>query len=178
MLASEQSQDASAASTSASSAPHSSSNEGFDPASYEGALTLASTIDELWPLQLVNLKDRDQMLVLYKLLHRLPHVLSHYLDSFIFPETCAHQGLKLSACGQVKYIEPTHNYADLCVVHPLYLSTSSKCFIPTCFEVLFRFPDPIVVLLDMDHNHRRNWEATSSSTADSASAAPPPTCSL
>lgn len=72
----------------------------FDPASYEGALTLEQTIDEVWPLQLLNLRDRDQMLVLYRLLHKLPHVVSHYLDSFIFPETCAHQGLKLSACGQ------------------------------------------------------------------------------
>jgi hypothetical protein len=96
VLASEQSHDASISYSS------SSMNEGFDSASYEGALTVASTIDELWPLQLINLKDRDQVWVLYKLLHRLPHVVSHYLDSFIFPETCAHQGLKLSACGQVR----------------------------------------------------------------------------
>jgi hypothetical protein len=26
----------------------------------DGALSLAACIDELWPLQLVNLKDRDQ----------------------------------------------------------------------------------------------------------------------
>ena len=61
---------------------------------------LASSIDEIWPLQLVNLKDDDQMGILFQLLRSLPHVVQRYLDTCIFPETCAHQGLKLSACGQ------------------------------------------------------------------------------
>ena len=40
------------------------------------------------------------MTVLFQLLHRLPHIVEYYLDHIIFPVTCSHQGLKLSACGQ------------------------------------------------------------------------------
>jgi hypothetical protein len=35
----------------------------------------------------------------YKLLHGLPELIYYYLRIFIFPETCKHQGLKLSASG-------------------------------------------------------------------------------
>ncbi len=56
--------------------------------------------DLIWPLQLVDLKDREQFKVLYPLLFRLPHTIQHYLHEIIFPEVLAYQGLKLSACGQ------------------------------------------------------------------------------
>jgi hypothetical protein len=36
----------------------------------DGALSLAACIDELWPLQLVNLKDRDQATLQTPLLAR------------------------------------------------------------------------------------------------------------
>jgi hypothetical protein len=51
-------------------------------------------------LQLVDLKDTDQTGLLFKLLRSLPHAIEYYLDQYIFPVTCAHQGMKLSASGQ------------------------------------------------------------------------------
>ena len=57
-------------------------------------------IQDIWPLQLVDLGDDEQCATLYRLLRRLPHVALHYLATHVFPTTCRHQGLKLSACGQ------------------------------------------------------------------------------
>ena len=51
-------------------------------------------------MQLVDLGDDEQCATLYRLLRRLPHVALHYLATHVFPTTCRHQGLKLSACGQ------------------------------------------------------------------------------
>ena len=56
--------------------------------------------DLIWPLQLIDVKDTEQFKVLYPLLFKLPHTVMHYLNDIIFPEVLAHQGLKLSACGQ------------------------------------------------------------------------------
>lgn len=56
--------------------------------------------DEIWPLHVIDTRDAEQMGVLYRLLGRVPQVVLHYLHTYIFPETCEHQGLKLSACGQ------------------------------------------------------------------------------
>lgn len=38
--------------------------------------------------------------MVYKLLHRLPHVVHYWLTKFVFPPTLRHQGMKLSASGQ------------------------------------------------------------------------------
>ena len=43
---------------------------------------------------------RGQVGLLFRLLRKLPHVAQYYLYEFVFPVTCRHQGLKLSACGQ------------------------------------------------------------------------------
>lgn len=56
--------------------------------------------DLIWPLQLIDLKDKEQFRVLYPLLYKLPHSVMHYLNELVFPEVLAHQGLKLSTCGQ------------------------------------------------------------------------------
>lgn len=56
--------------------------------------------DEIWPLHVIDTRDPEQMGVLYRLLGRVPQVVLHYLHTYVFPETCQHQGLKLSACGQ------------------------------------------------------------------------------
>ena len=56
--------------------------------------------DLIWPLQLIDLLDVEQFKVLYPLLYKLPHTVMHYLNDIIFPEVLAHQGLKLSTCGQ------------------------------------------------------------------------------
>eukprot|EP00941_MAST-03F_sp_MAST-3F-sp1_P005039 g5039.t1 len=55
---------------------------------------------DIWPLQLIDLRDGEQMLPLFRLLRYQPNVIEAYLNSFVFPETCRHQGVKLSACGQ------------------------------------------------------------------------------
>ena len=51
-------------------------------------------------MHLVDLRDEDQVNALYRLLYKLPHVVEYYLRNFVFPVTCRHQGVKLSACGQ------------------------------------------------------------------------------
>jgi hypothetical protein len=56
--------------------------------------------DMIWPLQLIDVQDREQFRVLFPLLRNLPHTVMHYLNDLIFPEVLAYQGLKLSACGQ------------------------------------------------------------------------------
>jgi hypothetical protein len=56
--------------------------------------------DLIWPLQLVDIRDREQFRVLYPLMRQLPHAVMYYLNDLIFPEVLAHQGLKLSTCGQ------------------------------------------------------------------------------
>lgn len=56
--------------------------------------------DEIWPLHVIDTRDPEQMGVLYRLLGRVPQVVLHYLHMHVFPETCEHQGLKLSSCGQ------------------------------------------------------------------------------
>ena len=56
--------------------------------------------DGIWPLQLIEPRDREQSRVLFALLAHLPHAVMYFLNDIIFPEVLAHQGLKLSTCGQ------------------------------------------------------------------------------
>ena len=56
--------------------------------------------DAIWPLQLIDTDDKEQMTLLYQILRKHPHTVMHYLDEIIFPEMLAHQDLKLSTCGQ------------------------------------------------------------------------------
>ena len=58
------------------------------------------TDDGIWPLHLIEPKDKEQFRVLFALLAKLPHALMYFLNDIIFPEMLAHQGLKLSTCGQ------------------------------------------------------------------------------
>lgn len=46
---------------------------------------------QVLPLHLLDLRDSEMMEALYKLLGRQPHVVEHYLNSFVFPETMEHQ---------------------------------------------------------------------------------------
>ena len=75
--------------------------------------------DSIWPLQLVDLRDKEQFGVLYPLLSKLPHTVMYYLGELIFPEVLAHQNLKLSTCGQVTtrtqyYRLPIHILPSYC----------------------------------------------------------------
>merc|ERR1719223_29352 len=56
--------------------------------------------DDIWPLQLIDLRDDEQFDLLYRLLRFSPLVIQHYLYEFVFPEVMRFQGLKISACGQ------------------------------------------------------------------------------
>jgi hypothetical protein len=56
--------------------------------------------DLIWPLVLIDPRDKEQFGVLYPLLRQLPHTVMFYLTELIFPEVLAHQGMKLSTCGQ------------------------------------------------------------------------------
>ncbi|CAN0404007.1 unnamed protein product, partial [Discosporangium mesarthrocarpum] len=56
--------------------------------------------EDLWPLQLVDLRDDEMVNTLYWLLRKLPQAIEYYLDSLVFPETMEHRGLKLAANGQ------------------------------------------------------------------------------
>ena len=57
-------------------------------------------LDSIWPLHLVDAKDKEQELVLFALLGRLPQVIFWYLDQHVFPLTMRFQPSKLSASGQ------------------------------------------------------------------------------
>jgi len=60
----------------------------------------ADPIDDIWPLQLIDLRDEFVMGVLFRLLRALPHIIEMYLHDFIFPLTMEHQGIKLTSNGQ------------------------------------------------------------------------------
>ena len=47
---------------------------------------LAEEWDDLWPLQLLNPRDEEQMGELFALLGKLPHVIGHYLENLVFPQ--------------------------------------------------------------------------------------------
>ncbi len=64
------------------------------------AEVFAENDDLIWPLQLVDSRDKEQFRVLYPLLGKMPHTVMYYLDELIFPEVLAYQSLKLSTCGQ------------------------------------------------------------------------------
>ena len=55
--------------------------------------------DQIWPLQMIDPRDKEQYDILYPLLYKLPYMIMYYLNEIIFPEVLAHQGLKLSTCG-------------------------------------------------------------------------------
>ena len=56
---------------------------------------------EIWPLQLLELNDPDQMDLVYLLLSKCAVVISYYLTECLFPPLMRHQGMKLTANGQV-----------------------------------------------------------------------------
>lgn len=73
---------------------------GVSPGGPAGEIDGANRSEEVWPLQLIDTGDEEQMDVLYNLLHKLPHISYHYLMGSIFPPVMRHQRLKLSASGQ------------------------------------------------------------------------------
>ncbi len=68
----------------------------FDESQYDEH----NDFDDIWPLQLLELKDKQMVDRLFRLLRRLPQVIERYLNLHVFPDTMEHQGLKLAANGQ------------------------------------------------------------------------------
>ena len=64
------------------------------------AESLRSAQDEIWPLHLLDLKDKEHMDTSYKLLRRNPLVMGYYLDNIVFPLTMEHHLEKINASGQ------------------------------------------------------------------------------
>ena len=65
-----------------------------------GAPSVPAEFSEIWPLQLLDMADEEQMQLLLRLLKRLPELVEHYLSEHTFPQTMLHQALKLSANAQ------------------------------------------------------------------------------
>ena len=79
------------------------SNVELNGSSYASLQSTSSWLNdenETWPLNLVDMRDHEQVEELYQLLRLVPEVIETYLDTFVFPETARHQGMKLSATGQ------------------------------------------------------------------------------
>ena len=74
-------------------------NQSLD-ASFQSSPSWLNDENETWPLNLVDMRDHEQVEELYQLLRLVPEVIETYLDTFVFPETAKHQGMKLSATGQ------------------------------------------------------------------------------
>ena len=55
-----------------------------------GEKSIADILQDLWPLQLVDLRDAEQMDILYTLLNKEPLIVEHYLNEFIFPQVTLH----------------------------------------------------------------------------------------
>jgi hypothetical protein len=57
-------------------------------------------LKSVWPLHLVDTKDREQFDVLYRLLFRLPQIVDWYTTNIVFPVTMRFQLQRISASGQ------------------------------------------------------------------------------
>ena len=57
---------------------------------------------DILPLHLLDFNDLEYMQMLFELLHKKAEVVQYYLDYLVFPETTAHQAMKLSANGQAR----------------------------------------------------------------------------
>ncbi|KOO22777.1 conserved unknown protein [Chrysochromulina tobinii] len=55
---------------------------------------------DILPLHLLDVSDVEYMAMLYELLSRKPEPIKFYLEELVFPDTTAHQPMKLSANGQ------------------------------------------------------------------------------
>jgi len=57
-------------------------------------------LNSIWPLHMVDFKDTEQIMVLFKLLRRVPQVIEWFLCNHVLPLTMRFQASKLSASGQ------------------------------------------------------------------------------
>ena len=57
-------------------------------------------LNSIWPLHLIDYRDKEQFEVLYRLLNRLPQIIEWYLTNIVFPITMRFQLQRISASGQ------------------------------------------------------------------------------
>jgi hypothetical protein len=130
-------------------------------------------LNSIWPLHLIDFKDRDQFEVLYKLLRKLPQVLAWYLTHIVFPVTMRFQMHRLSSCGQ-------ELGGNLVFKNRLGFSGTPSNLLPVefgtcCFEkgddgkILRTLTSPIVVSIDILEG---GW--TAKSVLDRVASANPP----
>lgn len=55
---------------------------------------------DVLPLHLLDFNDVEYMIMLFELLHKRAEAIQYYLEYLVFPDTTAHQAMKLSANGQ------------------------------------------------------------------------------
>ena len=70
------------------------------PAAPKAAGPDAEPMDELWPLEVLDAGDAEQMDVVYPLLRASPHAIVFYLHEHVFPHTLKYAPFQLSASGQ------------------------------------------------------------------------------
>lgn len=58
---------------------------------------------DLLPLHLLDFNDIEYMTMLFELLKKRAEVVQYYLEYLVFPDTTAHQAMKLSANGQARH---------------------------------------------------------------------------
>jgi hypothetical protein len=111
----------------------------------------------LWPLQLVEFGDQEQIDMLFNLLFKQPHISYYYLTEFIFDDTLRHQGLKVSERTITRRAAVLHCLASntsahvfvivllvycVCSVERVRSSSRWRYVVPTSFGFLwhpFRF---------------------------------------
>ena len=130
-------------------------------------------LNSIWPIHLVDFKDKDQFNVLYKLLRRLPQVVEWYLTHVVFPITMRFQMQRLSSSGQ-------ELGGDLVFKHRLGFSGTPSNLLPVefgncCFEkgddgkILRTLTSPAVASIDILES---GWSVQS--VLDRLAAAEPP----
>jgi hypothetical protein len=130
-------------------------------------------LNSIWPLHLIDFKDKDQFEVLYVLLRRLPQLVEWYLTNLVLPVTMRFQIQKLSSSGQ-------ELGGDLVFKQRLGFSGTPSNLIPVefgscCFEkgddgkILRTLTSPAIASLDVLEG---GWSVTS--VLDRVATANPP----
>ena len=137
----------------------------FHPAeasTHSGSDINKDVLNSMWPLHLIDFKDKDQFEVLYSLLRKVPQVVEWYLTNLVFPITMRFQIQKLSSSGQ-------ELGGDLVFKQRLGFSGTPSNLIPVefgacCFEkgddgkILRTLTSPIIASLDVLEGE---WSVTS-----------------
>ena len=96
-----------------SSPSHNSLSSSAFPQNGHVAGSLQTT--DIWPLQLLEFNDEEQMQVVYDLLYKLPQISWYYLNEVQFPDLMKHQRLKVRTAASAR-IRADHPNALIAVI--------------------------------------------------------------